>query len=146
MGVGYLHDRGITVTFVGGGRTAVYTDAATGAVLATFTREHRSGLYDLNTEHNQVATVGATLRFAFGLLSSPLKLFEQELDLRKAVVEVLVAVEKPKLKANPVIPSCLPCNQVLAHLGMENIFDNYDLLEMMEGTEKRPENGPEKSP
>ncbi|CAI7907475.1 unnamed protein product [Closterium sp. NIES-53] len=29
---------------------------------------------------------------------------------------------------------------------MENIFDRYDLLEVMEGTEKRPENDPEKSP
>ncbi|CAI7860613.1 unnamed protein product [Closterium sp. NIES-53] len=29
---------------------------------------------------------------------------------------------------------------------MENIFDYYDLLEVMEGTEKRPENDPEKSP
>ncbi|CAI7895505.1 unnamed protein product [Closterium sp. NIES-53] len=29
---------------------------------------------------------------------------------------------------------------------MENIFDHYDLLEVMEGTEKRPENDPEKSP
>ncbi|CAI7734044.1 unnamed protein product, partial [Closterium sp. NIES-53] len=29
---------------------------------------------------------------------------------------------------------------------MENIFDNYDLLEVMEGTKKRPENDPEKSP
>ncbi|CAI7837445.1 unnamed protein product [Closterium sp. NIES-53] len=29
---------------------------------------------------------------------------------------------------------------------MENIFDHYDLLEAMEGTEKRPENDPEKSP
>ncbi|CAI7881525.1 unnamed protein product [Closterium sp. NIES-54] len=29
---------------------------------------------------------------------------------------------------------------------MENIFDLYDLLEVMEGTEKRPENDPEKSP
>ncbi|CAI7848868.1 unnamed protein product [Closterium sp. NIES-54] len=28
---------------------------------------------------------------------------------------------------------------------MENIFDRYDLLEVMEGTEKRPENDPEKS-
>ncbi|CAI7877063.1 unnamed protein product [Closterium sp. NIES-53] len=28
---------------------------------------------------------------------------------------------------------------------MENIFDHYDLLEVMEGTEKRPENDPEKS-
>ncbi|CAI7781475.1 unnamed protein product [Closterium sp. NIES-53] len=29
---------------------------------------------------------------------------------------------------------------------MENIFDHYDQLEVMEGTEKRPENDPEKSP
>ncbi|CAI7785037.1 unnamed protein product, partial [Closterium sp. NIES-54] len=29
---------------------------------------------------------------------------------------------------------------------MENIFYHYDLLEVMEGTEKRPENDPEKSP
>ncbi|CAI7884241.1 unnamed protein product [Closterium sp. NIES-53] len=29
---------------------------------------------------------------------------------------------------------------------MENIFVHYDLLEVMEGTEKRPENDPEKSP
>ncbi|CAI7881391.1 unnamed protein product [Closterium sp. NIES-54] len=29
---------------------------------------------------------------------------------------------------------------------MENIFDHYDLLEVMEGMEKRPENDPEKSP
>ncbi|CAI7889555.1 unnamed protein product [Closterium sp. NIES-54] len=29
---------------------------------------------------------------------------------------------------------------------MENIFDHYDLLEVVEGTEKRPENDPEKSP
>ncbi|CAI7851004.1 unnamed protein product [Closterium sp. NIES-54] len=29
---------------------------------------------------------------------------------------------------------------------MENIFDHYDLLEVMEGTEKRPENDPKKSP
>ncbi|CAI7821923.1 unnamed protein product, partial [Closterium sp. NIES-54] len=28
---------------------------------------------------------------------------------------------------------------------MENLFDHYDLLEVMEGTEKRPENDPEKS-
>ncbi|CAI7905244.1 unnamed protein product [Closterium sp. NIES-54] len=29
---------------------------------------------------------------------------------------------------------------------MENNFDHYDLVEVMEGTEKRPENDPEKSP
>ncbi|CAI7895507.1 unnamed protein product [Closterium sp. NIES-53] len=56
VGVGYLHDRGITVTFVGGGRTAVCTDAATGAILATFTREPHSGLYVLHTEHSPAAS------------------------------------------------------------------------------------------
>ncbi|CAI7803016.1 unnamed protein product [Closterium sp. NIES-54] len=56
VGVGYLQDRGITVTFVGGGRTAVCTDAVTGRVLATFTREPRSGLYVLRTEHSPVST------------------------------------------------------------------------------------------
>ncbi|CAI7892677.1 unnamed protein product [Closterium sp. NIES-54] len=71
---------------------------------------------------------------------SPLEQFRQWLDLRKGVAEVLVAVEKLKLKANPVIQPWRPCNQ------MENIFDHYDLLEVMEGTEKRPENDPEKSP
>ncbi|CAI7914316.1 unnamed protein product [Closterium sp. NIES-53] len=29
---------------------------------------------------------------------------------------------------------------------MENIFHHYEMLEVMEGTEKRPENDPEKSP
>ncbi|CAI7879293.1 unnamed protein product [Closterium sp. NIES-53] len=56
VGVGYLQDRGITVTFVGGGRTALCTDAVTGRVLATFTREPRSGLYVLHTENSPVST------------------------------------------------------------------------------------------
>ncbi|CAI5508688.1 unnamed protein product, partial [Closterium sp. Naga37s-1] len=56
VGVGYLQDRGITVTFVGGGRTAVCTDVVTGRVLATFTREPRSDLYVLHTEHSPVST------------------------------------------------------------------------------------------
>ncbi|CAI7809063.1 unnamed protein product, partial [Closterium sp. NIES-53] len=93
---------------------------------------------------------------------SPLKQFRQWLDLRKGVAEVLVAMEKPKLKANPVIPPCLgpPRDEprVFGHdkfngdnfaewsFKMENIFDHYDLLEVMEGTEKRPENYLEKSP
>ncbi|CAI7839431.1 unnamed protein product [Closterium sp. NIES-53] len=42
---------------------------------------------------------------------SPLEQFRQWLDLRKGVAEVLVAVEKPKLKANPVIQPWRPCNQ-----------------------------------
>ncbi|CAI7844968.1 unnamed protein product [Closterium sp. NIES-54] len=51
-----LLDRGITVTFVGGGRTAICTDAVTGRVLATFTREPHSGLYVLHTELSPVST------------------------------------------------------------------------------------------
>ncbi|CAI7895368.1 unnamed protein product [Closterium sp. NIES-53] len=53
--VGYLQDRGIVVTFVGGGRTAVCTDAVTRTVLATFTREPRSGLYVLHTKNSRLA-------------------------------------------------------------------------------------------
>ncbi|CAI7838136.1 unnamed protein product, partial [Closterium sp. NIES-53] len=56
VGVGYLQDKGITVTFVGGGRNAVCTDAVTGRVLASFTREPRSSLYVLHTEHSLVST------------------------------------------------------------------------------------------
>ncbi|CAI7857328.1 unnamed protein product [Closterium sp. NIES-54] len=56
VGVGYLQDKGITITFVVGGRTAVCTDAIIGRVLATFTKEPRSGLYDLHTEHSLVST------------------------------------------------------------------------------------------
>ncbi|CAI5990428.1 unnamed protein product [Closterium sp. NIES-65] len=44
---------------------------------------------------------------------SPLEQFRQWLDLRKGVAEVLVAVEKPKLKANLVTKPWRPCNQVL---------------------------------
>ncbi|CAI7832312.1 unnamed protein product [Closterium sp. NIES-54] len=51
-----LRDRGITITFLGGGRTVVCTDAATGAVLAMFTKESRSGLYVLHTERSLVAS------------------------------------------------------------------------------------------
>ncbi|CAI7826108.1 unnamed protein product [Closterium sp. NIES-53] len=54
VGVGYLQDRGITVTFVGGGRTAVCTDAAISAVLTTFTKESRSGLYVLHIKRSPV--------------------------------------------------------------------------------------------
>ncbi|CAI7751657.1 unnamed protein product [Closterium sp. NIES-54] len=56
VGVGYFKDKGITVTFVGGGRTTVCTDATTGAVLATFTKESRFGLYVLHTERSPVAS------------------------------------------------------------------------------------------
>ncbi|CAI7764166.1 unnamed protein product [Closterium sp. NIES-54] len=49
---------------------------------------------------------------------SPLEQFRQWMDLRRGVAEVLVAVDNPKLKANPVIQPWHPCNQVLAYLGM----------------------------
>ncbi|CAI7799051.1 unnamed protein product [Closterium sp. NIES-53] len=55
VGVGYLQDRGITVTFPAHGRTAICTDASTGALLATFTREPHSGLFVLHTTSSQVA-------------------------------------------------------------------------------------------
>ncbi|CAI7886970.1 unnamed protein product, partial [Closterium sp. NIES-54] len=42
VGVGYLKDHGITVTFPAHGRTEICTDASTGALLATFTREPHS--------------------------------------------------------------------------------------------------------
>ncbi|CAI7836051.1 unnamed protein product [Closterium sp. NIES-53] len=71
VGVGYLHNKGITVTFVGGGRTAVFTDAALGAVLATFTRESRSGLYVLHTERSPVASSTQLAASPQVLVSSP---------------------------------------------------------------------------
>ncbi|CAI7905425.1 unnamed protein product [Closterium sp. NIES-54] len=56
VGVGYLQDRGVTVTFVGGGLPAVCTDVVTGRVSATFTKEPRSGFYVLHTEHSPIST------------------------------------------------------------------------------------------
>ncbi|CAI7801327.1 unnamed protein product [Closterium sp. NIES-54] len=89
-------------------------------------------LFVLVVKPTMLRTAGATLPFAFGLLSvhtqaycdynkwylSPLEQFRQWLDLQKGMSEVLMAMEKPKLKANPVIPPCLPCNQILANLKM----------------------------
>ncbi|CAI7878819.1 unnamed protein product [Closterium sp. NIES-54] len=61
----------------------------------------------------------------------------------------------------PMLPSLGPCRDEPRMFGldmfngdnftewsfkMENIFDHYDLMEVMEGMEKRPENDPEKSP
>ncbi|CAI7838283.1 unnamed protein product, partial [Closterium sp. NIES-53] len=77
VGVGYLQDKGITVTFVGGGRTAVCTDAATGAVLATFTRESRSGLYVLHTERSPVASSAQVAASRQVPVSSPVAVFGQ---------------------------------------------------------------------
>ncbi|CAI7797679.1 unnamed protein product [Closterium sp. NIES-53] len=58
VGVGYLHDRGITVTFPAHGRTSICTDASTRALLATFTREPHSGLFVLQTMSHQIAESG----------------------------------------------------------------------------------------
>ncbi|CAI7829141.1 unnamed protein product [Closterium sp. NIES-54] len=77
VGVGYLQDKGITVTFVGGGRTAVCTNAATGAVLATFTRESRSGLYVLHTERSPVASSAQVAASRQVPVSSPVAVFGQ---------------------------------------------------------------------
>ncbi|CAI7853654.1 unnamed protein product [Closterium sp. NIES-54] len=55
VGFGYLQDCGITVTFPAHGRTAIYTDGSTGAILATFTREPHSSLFVLHTTSSQVA-------------------------------------------------------------------------------------------
>ncbi|CAI7909071.1 unnamed protein product [Closterium sp. NIES-53] len=58
VGVEYLQDGGITITFLAHGRTAICTDSSTGAVLATFTREPHSCLFDLHTPPPQVAASG----------------------------------------------------------------------------------------
>ncbi|CAI7741386.1 unnamed protein product [Closterium sp. NIES-54] len=75
-----------------------------------------------NNKSLPVVGVGSTRLIVDGgpvdITNSPLEQFRQWLDLRKGVAELLVAVEKPKLKANPVIQPWRPCNQVLAHLGM----------------------------
>ncbi|CAI7878077.1 unnamed protein product, partial [Closterium sp. NIES-53] len=70
--------------------------------------------------------------------TSPLEQFRQWLDLRKGVAEVLVAVEKPKLKANPVIQPWRLYNQVLDHLGMSLGCDGRN--------GEAPKDNPEKSP
>ncbi|CAI7927171.1 unnamed protein product [Closterium sp. NIES-54] len=77
VGVGYLQNKGITVTFVGGGRTAVCTDAATGAVLATFTRESRSGLYVLHTECSPIASSAQVAASPQVPVSSPVAVSSQ---------------------------------------------------------------------
>ncbi|CAI7801134.1 unnamed protein product [Closterium sp. NIES-54] len=61
VGVGYLQEHGITVTFPAHGRTAICTYASIGAVLATFTREPHSGLFVLHTPPPQVAASGQVI-------------------------------------------------------------------------------------
>ncbi|CAI7762215.1 unnamed protein product [Closterium sp. NIES-54] len=58
VGVGYLQDRGITITFPAHEGTTICTDDSTGALLATFTREPHSGLFVLHTASPQVAESG----------------------------------------------------------------------------------------
>ncbi|CAI7865405.1 unnamed protein product [Closterium sp. NIES-53] len=76
--------------------------------------------------HIGIDTIKSVSQVCAADFNSPLKQFRQWLDLRKGVAEVLVAVEKPKVKANPVIPPCLPYNQVLAHLGMSLGLDKFN--------------------
>ncbi|CAI7874306.1 unnamed protein product [Closterium sp. NIES-54] len=95
VGVGYLHDRGITITFVGGGRTAVCTNTITGRVLATFTREPRSGLYVLHTEHSSVST-------------SPQVAASPQVHAPPPIVESSLPRVFPLLPPSPA-PPCTPC-------------------------------------
>ncbi|CAI7833166.1 unnamed protein product [Closterium sp. NIES-53] len=77
VGFGYLQDRGITVTVVGGGRTAVCTHTTTGAILAMFTREPCSGLYILHTEHSPVTSSAQVVASPPVPVSSPVAVSSQ---------------------------------------------------------------------
>ncbi|CAI7791016.1 unnamed protein product, partial [Closterium sp. NIES-53] len=93
-----------------------------------------------------VCTSGISVRGGVRGPLSPLEQFRQWLDLKKGVAEVLVAVEKPNLKANPVIqPWCL-CNQVLEWQMValrieeddaveEGVQKFFDLLTRLEGAD-----------
>ncbi|CAI7932047.1 unnamed protein product [Closterium sp. NIES-54] len=86
VGVGYLQDREITVTFVGGGRTAVCTDVATGVVLAAIAREFCFGLYVLHTEHSPVASsvqVVASPQFSVSMVVDDYSKYTTEFPLAK---------------------------------------------------------------
>ncbi|CAI7929276.1 unnamed protein product [Closterium sp. NIES-54] len=72
---------------------------------------------------------------------SPLEQFRQWLDLRKTSLGP--PRDEPRVFG---LDKFNGDNFAEWSFRMENIFDNYDLLEVMEGTEKRPENDPEKSP
>ncbi|CAI7821525.1 unnamed protein product [Closterium sp. NIES-54] len=58
---GGLADRGIIVTFPAHGRTAICTNASTGTLLATFTREPHSCLFVLHAASPQVAESGQVI-------------------------------------------------------------------------------------
>ncbi|CAI7846402.1 unnamed protein product, partial [Closterium sp. NIES-53] len=68
---------GSQLHFVGGGRTTVCTDAATGAVLATFTREPRSGLYVLHTERSPIESSAQVTVSPLVPVSSPVAVYSQ---------------------------------------------------------------------
>ncbi|CAI7854552.1 unnamed protein product [Closterium sp. NIES-53] len=81
VGVGYLQDRGITVTFPAHGRTAICTDASTGAVLATFTREPHSILFVLHIPPPQIAASGQVVAScSCRSLTHPTALWHRRLD------------------------------------------------------------------
>ncbi|CAI7907806.1 unnamed protein product, partial [Closterium sp. NIES-53] len=124
VGAGYLQDRGITVTFVGGGRTAVCTDTATGAVLATFTRESRSGLYVLHTERSPVDSSVQVVASPQVPLSSPVVVSGQ--------VEVSGLPRVFPTLPPSLAPPCTPCG-LAPTLGPEReryflvVFDDYSM-------------------
>ncbi|CAI7780127.1 unnamed protein product [Closterium sp. NIES-53] len=118
VGVRYLQDRGITFTFVGGGRTAVCTEAATGDVLATFTRESRSGLYVLHTDRSPVASsIQVASSCSYRSLAHPTILWHHRLGhlslprLRCMASQSLVSGLPRIFPSLPpsLAPPCIPC-------------------------------------
>ncbi|CAI6004095.1 unnamed protein product [Closterium sp. NIES-65] len=101
-------------------------------------------------------------------MNSPLEQFRQWLDLRKGVGRGAGGRGEAQAQGQPRDSAMAPVqssvgpsrdeprvfgldkfngdNFALWSFRMEIIFDHYDLLEVMEGTEKRPENDPENSP
>ncbi|CAI7801523.1 unnamed protein product, partial [Closterium sp. NIES-54] len=99
---------------------------------------------------------------------SPLELFRQWLDLKKEVAEGSGGSGEAQGQGQPHDSAMAPMQPILGpprdehrvfgldkfngdnfaewSFRMENVFDHYILLEVMEGTEIRPENDPEKSP
>ncbi|CAI7789173.1 unnamed protein product [Closterium sp. NIES-53] len=94
VGVGYLQDHGITITFPAHGRTAICTAASTGALLATFNREPHSGLFVLHTASHQVAESGQ-------VTASP-----QVAESGQVTPSPLVAVSSQVAKSGLVAASC----------------------------------------
>ncbi|CAI7770129.1 unnamed protein product [Closterium sp. NIES-53] len=118
VGVGYLQDRGITVTFPAHGRTAICTDSSTGAFLATFTGEPHSGLFVLHTPPPQVAVSGlVAASCSCRSLAHPTVLWHHRLGypslprLRSMASHILIS-GLPRVFASlppSLAPPCTPC-------------------------------------